>query len=203
MDLADRAMMLVIGGLIGFVFGYIVARLRVIKDELDEVKEELDEVVETTHDHPRPEETRGRSERGSMKRPTVPGVALLIVVLLTAWAAFTSQRATHETQETQEQVVKLAVCNQEFLGKTILALNERTTYSGDATEANVDLQKSQAAFFAVYLGPPPSTAAARREAASDYLKDLTAFISISEKSKLKVENNPYPTNVELAECLSK
>lgn len=183
MDLLERSILL----LIGCVLGYILAR---IVDYLREIKEEVDEVLDI--------ERHKQDERGTAKITTV---VLVFVVALTAFAAFSSQKATNDGQSAQNRVAAISVCNKEFLGKTIVALNERTTYTQELATANIELQKSQAAFYALLLGDPPPSEQASRDAAERYLDDLTTFVTVSEKSKLKVSTNPYPTPEEFSHCL--
>lgn len=193
MGLLERVIFLCIGGVIGLIVGYIVGRLH-------EIEKRLDEVLKLEH----------KRDEGGFAKPSFLNVAVALVVALTAWAAFASQKAANDSDDsqkksdnTQSQVVALALCNQEFLSKTITALNQRTEFSSSQAAANVDLQKSQAAFFSLLLGKPPATEAVRVKAAESYLDDLTNFVQISEKQKGAIVNNPYPTNEELSSCLMK
>lgn len=93
MDLVDRMFFMLIGGCIGFVFGYIVRSLREIKDELH-----VDEHLE-----------KKRNEKGTLKVPSLSSIALFIVVLLTAYAAFMSQRASDAVQQNVREV-QIARC---------------------------------------------------------------------------------------------
>lgn len=194
MSLEERVFCFILGASVGFILGYIVARLREIKEELDEVVD-----IERKHD---------RDESGLFKTSAL-NLAVIFVVLITAWAAFSSQRATNNSRdtqtrvvETQMQVVRLTLCNQEFLAKTILALNARTKYTISQTNANLDLQKSQQEFLTLIIQRPRVSEDLYSHAAQKYLRALRDFIKISEKQKEAVVSNPYPTNQEFSNCLS-
>lgn len=198
MSFDDRLIYFILGCAVGAIVGYIVASLRYIREELDEV----DNIVKHNghRDDPPEGETRSRDERGAMKL-SGSQVAILFVVLLTAWAAFASQKASHEAKTAQNSLAAVSDCNRVYLQKTIVALNERTTYTQESTKANVELQKSQATFFGILLHKPPYSQRKQNAAAQVYFAALNHFIDISEKSAQKVAQNPFPTDEELASCL--
>lgn len=214
----ETVMYLIVGGFIGFVLGYITRLLQEIRDKNDAIKEELDEVDEIV----KTKLKRQRDESGIVRKPLLADILLLVVVVITVWAAFASQKASNDvkadqkeddavqaqlvsTQDdlktTQAQLAQVTTCNQIFLGRTIRALNERTTYTVAQTNSNVQLQKAQARFFGILLGiPPPSEEESTSEARA-YLDKLNEFVKVSEKSAAKALTNPYPTNEDLTTCL--
>lgn len=92
MDLLERVVYFGLGGAVGFVLGLIVARLRVIKEEVDEVLE-----IE------RQNNGLGHNERGMIRLPAWPNVAVALVVLLTAYAAFVSQKTSNDFKADNEE----------------------------------------------------------------------------------------------------
>lgn len=179
----ERLGWLLLGCAIGFVFGYIVRSLRDIKEELDEV----DDIVKGRQYHQEDEE-------GSIKTFLSKNIALLLVVILTAFAAFASQRASNNVRDNAE-------CTQEYLSETIKALNQRTKYTRTQARANVTLQKEQARFLNVLLGKPPPTQRESQVAFENYVNSLQSFINLSDKAAEQARTNPYPTNTELIECI--
>lgn len=95
MDWNERLGWLVLGMLAGFVLGYIVRSLREIKEELDEVKDLEKEHIREHHDEELPE----RGEQGLTRKPVLLDIVLLLVVLLTAYAAFSSQKNSNDLEE--------------------------------------------------------------------------------------------------------
>jgi Flp pilus assembly pilin Flp len=95
MDLVERAIFLAIGGGIGFILGYIVARLRDIEKEVHEV---LDIEKQKNGDTPR----RIRDEEGAV-RLSFSRIALFIVVVLVAYSAFMSQKASNDVTDNFEE----------------------------------------------------------------------------------------------------
>jgi len=193
MGFSDRLGWMLLGCVIGLFAGYCIRYLQEMKEELDEV----DGIVKNNLGK-RPEDRT--SEDGFVVPELVKSIALAIVVLLTAWAAFASASASSKVQDTQDAQKHDTECTQEYLVKTVKALNERTEYSVAATKANVDLQKAQADFFALLLRKPPESVAVRTDAAQTYLRTLTEFVKVSGQSATKAELFPYPTDRELATC---
>lgn len=187
----ERLEWLLLGCIIGFILGYIVRTLREIKEELDEV----DDIVKADHGLP-------KSERGSIHAPTAAGVMLVVVVLITAWAAVASQIASNKVQATQDQLARVTQCNKVYLSETIHVINARTRYSQRQALANVELQKSQARFVALILHKPPYSEQRQRDAFEEYLNDLNTFINTSSDQANIVENNPYPTTDQLDLCIA-
>ncbi len=192
MDLFERTMFFAVGGGIGFVLGYIVARLH-------EIKEGIDEVVELEH----AQKNDAHDDKGSMRIPAGKDLALLLVVFLVVFASIASQRASNKVEETQSRLTVISTCTMEFLSKTVSALNERTQYSQRQAEANVSLQKAQAEYLAIVLIDPPVSDEEKREALQVYFDTLTDFLVVSQKSIGKIKENPFPTNKAYASCLSK
>jgi hypothetical protein len=197
MSLDDKLGWFVLGCFIGFFIGYITRELRTIKEELDEV----DDIVKQNHD-------RQNDERGSARLPSWQNVALAIVVLLTAYAAFASQKAIDNVEDTQTQVVdtqkrlnQIALCNQAIIKQAVIALNERTSLSAESNMANINLQRSQEAFFAILLHKPPYNEAQRAHAAQRYFHDLKVFLKISVSQTQKVAENDYPEKDALLTCI--
>lgn len=98
MDYGDRLLWLLLGCFIGFVFGYIVRSLREIKEEVDEIVENKRKT--STGDDP---ETYEQNERGSFSWELASRISLFVVVSLTIWAAFVSQKASNDVAESYEK----------------------------------------------------------------------------------------------------
>lgn len=190
MELFERAIFFAIGGGVGFILGYIVARLR-------EIKEEVDEVLDIEKKN-----ARMRDERGVMRLPDFGDVMLLVVLLVTVWAAFSSQKASNEVQNTQDNLTSVTNCNREFLADILVAVNERTTFTADQARANIDLQRSQSQFLATLLADPPKSDEIKDNALRDYFKNLTDYIEVNSNAARKAEENPYPTIEEFNTCLN-
>lgn len=207
MSLDDRLWCLLLGILIGYFLGRFTRKLDKIENEVHEV----DEIVKTNV------ERRRRNEAGFMRYPVVSDVAVLLTVLLTCFAAFVTQRNSNEVEEsqrelasaqqqleaTQVQLTLVTRCTQTYLGSTIEALNERTTYSGDQIRANVEVLKSQAKALQVIVGPPPPTPAAADAATREYIERLIKFFDVNEAQLNRVINTSYPTIQEFSNCLTR
>lgn len=191
MDWTERLEWLILGCIIGFILGYIVRTLREIKEELDEV----DEIVKNDRNI--------SGERGAMHGPTAAGVMLLVVVALSVWASFSSQKASNDAESTQAQLRQVTSCNTDYLSKTISVINARTRYAQRQAVANVELQKSQARFVSLLLKQPPPDDATSLAAFHEYLNDLNTFINTSSDQANVVEVHPYPTADELEACVNK
>lgn len=200
MGLDDRLLYLLLGMAIGFVLGRFTRSLRDIKEELDEVDELVKEHNDPNHH---------RNEGGFVKPTGVGGIALLIVIVVTVGGAFFAQKAANDAQSAiqeqdraQDRLIRVTRCNAAYLSKTIAALNERTTYTGQQAHANVDLQKDQFTFFNLLLHRPPYPADKQFSAAQDYKGSLQQFLEVAGKAQDKAKQNPYPTNKELNRCLA-
>lgn len=187
MTFDERISWLILGLLIGFVIGYITAVLHRIERTVDEV----DNIV-----------TKQRDERGFMRYPLLADATLLIIVLLTVWASFQSQRVSNEVQDTQEDQQRVTVCTQQYLTKTIQALNERTEYTAASSLYNVELQKAQAAFLRLTLKEPPLSSERIEDGLRDYVNSLTEFVDISAQTRAKQLQYPYPTEDEFENCVA-
>jgi len=190
MPLNDRIGWLIVGCVVGFVIGYLVRSLREVKEELDEVKHTVD-----SHEH-------ALDERGSFKLPEFRNVVLLLVVGITVYAAFASQLASNNVRDQQQQVERVTACNQEYLDRTITAINERTTYSTAQAEANVELQRAQSAYLGLMLSDPPLSDDRLQAALQDYFQSVGKFIDLAGRTAEKAQTNPYPTTTELTDCLA-
>lgn len=187
----ERVGWLLLGMAVGFIMGYIVRTLRELRSDVHEVKEELHEVDGIVK--------KKLGERGNDSGFVIPetlrNILLLVVVLVVAGSAFVSQKASNEVHNSAD-------CNYEFLIKTISALNERTEFTTQQAQANIELQKSQQAFFELLLRKPPETEARRSAAAQEYLASLNNYIDLSKLSTNKIEENPYPEAKQLQDCLN-
>lgn len=94
MDWNERLGWLLLGMLAGFVLGYIVRSLREIKEELDEVRDLEREIVDH---HP------DKKEDGWARPRLVDDIALGVVILLVAFSAFLSQKASNDVEENYKQ----------------------------------------------------------------------------------------------------
>ena len=191
MALTERLGWLLLGMAVGFVFGYIVARLRDINEGVEEIEHNVKELAPK----------RVRDEGGFMRIPVVADAALLLVLAIVVWGAFASQKASNEVAETQVALEKITECNKESLTDTISALNERTTYTGEQATSNVELQRAQYAFLAILLEDPPPSDARINASLREYIDALASFVEVNTKATVKVKNNPYPTTEDFESCL--
>lgn len=192
MRLDSRIELFLFGCVIGFIVGYIVRSLRDIRKKVNEV----DEIV------------KKKQDRGAVSIEALKNLALFVVVILTVWAAWTSQKSSDKTQDTQikqkvtqNQLVKITSCNQDFLAKTIAALNARTVYSQDQAKANVDLQSAQLKLLTLAFKKPPLSDSEGAAAVKTYFDALTTFVSFSSKQTNAIAENPYPTSTAFSDCL--
>lgn len=109
MDLFERIIFFSIGSAVGFVLGYVVARLRIIEVKLDFVKAEVHEVDELV------KHKRVGGEDGFMRIPLVADIAYLVaLVLILAGLWFMHKERQIDTQD-RENIGRLSICNSEYL----------------------------------------------------------------------------------------
>jgi hypothetical protein len=203
-----------LGCLIGFVLGYQTRSIREITTEIHEMKEEVDEIdeyvqeqkhegdVPQKEDGPRHRTRLRDNEKGFVRNPIVMDIALLIVVILTVWAAFASQSASNDVEKTQSQLTRVTLCNQHFLSRALSALSERSDFVQRQAGANVALQKAQGKFLSTLLREPPPSDEERSISLHKYVDALTEFYKANAQTAAKAERSPYPTDEELADCLA-
>jgi hypothetical protein len=212
MGIDDRIGWLLLGCILGFIAGYYTRTLQEIKEELDEVDAIVKEKRFSRRRSDRGDEKILRlppnlvelerpNDEGFTRTPWIMNVALFIVVIMTLWAAVSSQHSSNTVKTTQAQIKQVTACNQVYLTKTIDALNERTTYTQAQADANVNLQKAQALFLNELLHRPPYSQRRQSRAAKNYLTTLTKFVTVSGQSSRKQTANPYPTKRALKRCL--
>lgn len=188
--------------LLGMAIGYVLRTLQEVRKEVHEVDETL---------------KRDKNEKGFMRNPIIADFVILTALGLCVFAAISTQITNNRLEATVVQLEanqkddrstrgdlkKITVCSQDFLSKTIVALNERTEYTQERTDANVELQRAQYEFLQTMLVGEPSEPRATREALSLYISKLENFNALSSKNKEKVQEYAYPTKEELNECLSR
>lgn len=206
MGFEDRLTWLILGISIGFFLGYITRILRENTSTLHEIKEELDEVDEIVKEQQR----RDHDEAGLMRGTLASNIALVAVILLTAFAAFQSQKAVNGLNDTQDQVIQtqqrleaVTSCTSKVLAQAIAALNVRTETTRISASSNVDLQRAQSEMLAILLHEPPYPDGQRSAAAQAYFKALTEFVKASGEYKDTSDKNPYPTQEQLLDCIDR
>lgn len=187
-NLDDRLGYFLLGCFIGAVVGYMLRYLQKIDRNVGKVQDAV---------------TKKRHEEGLIRYPWALDIALLAVVIVTVWAAFSSAAASDKVKNNQENIEKITYCNQAFLSKTIVALNERTTYSRAQSDANVELQTGFLAFLRVLQFQPPKPESERVAAFNGYVKKLDNYVELNKKTKDKAAENPFPTATEFSDCLDK
>lgn len=199
MDFNERLGWLIVGGLVGFVLGYIVRSLRVIKEDVVAIKDEVDEIDNIVKE----KRQQTRADDGFMHVRYLRDIALLIALLVTLWAALASSKASNDVKDQQDRSDQVVICTSEYLARTIRVLNIRTTSVQDRADANLELQKAQAKFFQLLLKIPPLPEVDRRQAAEEYVKALQHFVVVSDRTKQTGVAIPYPTNAEFQTCLTR
>lgn len=189
MTLDNRVGYLLLGMFIGFILGYVVRLLREIKEELDEMIEHQD------WDHK-------RDESGFMRYPIAADLAVLVVVAITAYAAFVSQVASNNSHTAVNSIAAVSDCNSKFISDTLVALNQRATYSADAIKANQLLQKDQRDFFVILLHKPPYTHHKLVQSTHDYVHSLNHYLAVSNKNLKKLQAYSLPSSTSYSDCLS-
>lgn len=179
MDLMDRLIWMSFGMIIGFALGHIVASLRAIKEEVDEI----DTIVK-----------KEPNDSGFMRFPLLADIALVVVLAVVVWGSVLAQKASNEVEKT-------SACNQEFMGQLLEAVNERTTYSQERANLNVEVQSDQAAFLEVILREPPPSTDVTRDSLREYFKKLSSYISVNSRAQAKAEKYPYPTVDDYDSCI--
>jgi hypothetical protein len=180
MGLDERLFYLIVGCIIGFIIGWFSRSIHNIEEKVTEV----DDIIKKDHD-----------EAGFIR-------------LLTALSSFQSQKVSNDVRsnseqdrKTQERISRITTCNSQFLGRTILALNERTEFSTDQARANVALQKEQLRLLTIALTIPPPNAADGQAAVDRYLSKLNRYVELATKTAQKTATTKYPTLDDFTNCV--
>lgn len=207
--------------LLGMALGYILRLLQEMKKEVDEVDEILTK-RERRKQKKRDFSQRPRNEEGSLR---VHGrtIAIAVAILLCLYATFSTGATNNKLEntvsqlkiqadaieagqeadkQTQLRLARITVCTQDYLSKTIEALNQRTEFSQAQADANVSLQKAQSAFLRVVLTRPPVSQAEVESALQLYVSNLQAFVEVASKNRNNTKSTAYPTREQLVTCLS-
>jgi hypothetical protein len=205
MGLDERLFYLIVGCIIGFIIGWFSRSIHNIEEKVTEV----DDIIKKDHDEAGFIRLPSRSAvKGWFAKLTWKGVALFIVVVLTALSSFQSQKVSNDVRsnseqdrKTQERISRITTCNSQFLGRTILALNERTEFSTDQARANVALQKEQLRLLTIALTIPPPNAADGQAAVDRYLSKLNRYVELATKTAQKTATTKYPTLDDFTNCV--
>lgn len=154
MDLIERIIFFAIGGGVGFILGYVVARLQTIESKVDAVKSEVHEVdVIVKHE---------RDEEGSIRFPSITAMMLVLVVLITAYAAFSASRANEKLEDTVD-------CLTRFNTVQNRALTARDQAIQQSAQAEINLWGLYNELYKE--GELPNTSSDRLEEIQDTLAD--------------------------------
>lgn len=170
MELSERFGWLILGGAVGFVLGYIVARLR-------EIGEEVAKIDENT--------SYKRNESGfAMTTLAVP-----VVVLITAFAAFASARVSNQLDHTVTCITQYNVHQGE-------ALSSRDSAIKEGTQSEIDLWTKYAHLYAQAKSDPSKVPQAQEALSRAIMSHRDALIE-TQATRFQ---NPYPNPDVLKDC---
>lgn len=204
--------------LLGMALGYIIRLLQDMKKEVHE----MDEIV-TRREKKKAARKRERDEGGFMANRIAADVVMVLVFAMCAYATFSTGATNNkledavvqlkdqqsqiaagqeEDKQTQLRLARITVCTQDYLGRTIEALNQRTEFTQAQADANVKLQEAQSDFLKVVITQPPVSEAQVDAALDLYVTRLQSFVQVAGKNKRSVIGSEYPTPEQLKTCLS-
>jgi hypothetical protein len=108
METSERIGWILLGCVIGFVLGYVVRALKDIEEKVHHVEEVVNEDHQLLH----------RDEDGLARYPLIMNTLLLLVVLLTVWAAISTGRVNNQLEKT-------LTCLEQYNTRQGLALKSR------------------------------------------------------------------------------
>lgn len=205
--------------LLGMALGYIIRLLQDMKREVHEV----DEIVTRRERKKASKQRRARDEGGFMSNRYAADIAMVLVFVMCLYATFSTGSTNNKLEEavkdlsaqqanlkanakadeqTQLRLARITVCTQDYLSRTIEALNQRTEFTQAQADANVKLQKAQSEFLRVVITQPPLSEAEQEAALELYVSRLQAFVEVAGKNKDSVVGSEYPTPEQLRSCLS-
>lgn len=186
MEIYDRLLYLFVGGVVGFILGYLTRGPDSIREE---------EAVRASR-HPWVERIRVKFRGLPFNK-----IALFIVVMMSVLASFQSQKVSNEVRDGEKIIERVVQCNTIFLDRVILALDERTTYTSEQADANIALQKAQRKLLNVSSRVEPIPSEAERQRATViYLDALNRFIDLAAKSAEKADTHAYPSSKAYRNC---
>lgn len=181
MDLLDRLIFFAIGAAIGFVLGYIVALIRTIRNEVGKV---LDETQK-----PESDDESSRDERGEVKRPHATTVGLILVLIVTAWAAFATGKVNGELDRT-------LTCLTQYNSHLGRSLKSRDKAVQSGTQSEIDLWTKYGRLYDIAKSNPkkiPVVQEQLNKAIMDHRDDLI------ETQRIR-QQHPYPDADILKNC---
>jgi hypothetical protein len=210
-----RALFLAVGVLLGTYFGGKYNTNTKSVKRLIEVSEETNKMIHTLFDakvsgnQEPPAKQFGwrpplrRDEKGSISLVNLGVLFAIIVVSLSLFSTLSTNSKVAKTQEAQAQSQIISdrenACTSSVLFATVDAINQRTQYTSEQADANIELQKAQ---LQLLRTPPNSPPAVGQAALARYVRSLTQYIKVTSDAKQAAVLNPYPTKEEYTRCLS-
>lgn len=119
MDLFERVLFFVIGAGVGFILGYVVARLRIIEIKVDAVKTEIHEVDEIVKHE--------RNERGALRLPSLLHAMMGVVFVIVVAASFSTARVNAQLDDTVDCLTQFNTIQNEALSSRDDAIEKAAT----------------------------------------------------------------------------
>jgi hypothetical protein len=127
-------------------------------------------------------------------------IAWLLIIALIFFSVLATAITNSRLADAQSGLIRSQDCTQQFLGATVNALNERTTYTTAQANANSDLQHAQLKFIAT-LANKKHTQSDAESAFTDYFHALKHYNTLVALSAGKADRFPYPTTDDYRACL--
>jgi hypothetical protein len=181
----DQALGFLVGACLGAIAGY----LRGIKKVVNETMVKVDHL-----EH--------RNESGALSFPSLQGLGMVVVIVITVYAAFMSQVASNKVSDAQGIRDRENLCTTNVLFSTVEALNARTSLTVDQAKANAVLQKAQLRFIRILVDPNAEPGASIKEL-QEYFTALEKFVKIVDQAVNTYQDYPYPTEQSYTRCLNR
>ena len=191
MGLSDRVSYFILGMVVGLILGYIIKSLH----NIDEKVTEVDDMVKEQRD-----------ERGFMTNRLIADSLMILTLIVVVYSAVAAQLSLNTDRENRQTSRATTQCNSQILNQTVLALNERTTFSAENSQASVDLAKGQLEFLTQGVaGDPPPSASVFKAALQNYVARVDNYVEVNEKAKAKGKalRFQYPEKDALLTCIDK
>ena len=184
MGVDDRIGFFILGCFLGFVMGYVVRHLREIRNRLDEV----DIVV------------KPKNEDGFLETRFGTNIVMVMVLLMTAGAAFFSQRASDRVEDTQSQVSQTLACHQDVFESFIEFVGKRTELQVAQGKNASETSRKQLGYWNEAFKEPVNYDVAVRKL-KDYLASLEQDVQLSSELANYTVNSEFYKDPGIDKCV--